>query len=96
LKDSVPWGPDIVAYLDEGAVRTHHPRFTGWARVLGERPERGDRYKEWLYARHHADLRNVEAITAIVHTMSVEHELPGAELTRKIHAFLASRTTLIL
>jgi len=47
-----------------------HPRFTGWARVLGERPERGDRYKEWLYERHHADLRHVEAITAIVHTMA--------------------------
>ena len=61
--------------------------------MLAERPERGDRYKEWLYAHHHADLRNVEAIMPIVHTMAAEHQLPGPELTRKIHAFLASRTS---
>lgn len=85
--------PDIVAYLDEGAVRRYHPRFTGWSRALGERPQRGDRYKEWLYARHHADLRNADAIAAIVHQMVIEHTLPGPELTRKIHAFLASRTS---
>ena len=84
--------PDIVTYLDEDAVRRHHPRFTSWASVLGERLERGDRYKEWLYARHHADLRHGDAIKAVLNAMTVEHTLPGAELTRKILEFLASRT----
>ncbi len=86
--------PDIVCYLDEDIVRRRHHRFPGWERVLAERPERiDDRYKEWLYARHHADLRQVPAITEVLRSMTDDGLLPGAELCREVNAFLAARSS---
>lgn len=86
--------PDIVCYLDEDAVRRHHPSFAGWETVLAERPDRvDDRYKEWLYGRHHADLRTVAAITEVLRSMTDDGLFPGAELYRKINAFLAARSS---
>lgn len=85
--------PDIVCYLDEEVVRSLHKRFSGWDSVLAERPDRvDDRYKPWLYARHHADLRTVPAITAVLRLMADDGVPPGPELGRKVNGFLAARS----
>lgn len=83
--------PDIVAYLNEDAIRRSTPGFPGWSLVL-ERFSRLPRrrpFKTWLLDRYDVDLTTVPRIREVLDVMVDEGLLPVGSLRQAVDGLLA-------
>lgn len=106
LRDSRPAGsyrdvgldrPDIVCYLNEGALREIYPTFPGWTAVLETfqllkgRPS----FKPWLGTTFGVEFKHSGHIEAVLKRMRDGGHEPAGELTRKVNELLASWPQLV-
>lgn len=81
--------PDIVAYLNEDAIRVQWPNFVGWEAVLRRFNAKSNRpsFKPWLLEHFGVDLTRTDRIREVVQYM-VDNDLPAAgelaEVVRQI------------
>ncbi|EYR63519.1 hypothetical protein N866_20140 [Actinotalea ferrariae CF5-4] len=82
--------PDITAYLHPDAVRTLHPSFPGWDKVIQQyRAQRHPHsFKDWLHDQLGVDLRWTTRITAALDQMSSQSLSVEPELARKVEDLL--------
>ncbi|MFG3301552.1 AAA family ATPase [Micromonospora chersina] len=75
--------PDIVAYLNEDAIRVDEPTFRGWTTVMREFQATSKRpsFKPWLKKEFGVDLTRTDRVRRVVERMVQEGLPAGAELT---------------
>ncbi|MEU5529303.1 AAA family ATPase [Micromonospora chersina] len=75
--------PDIVAYLNEDAIRVDEPTFRGWTTVMREFQAASGRpsFKPWLKKEFGVDLTRTGRVRRVVERMVQEGLPAGAELT---------------
>ncbi|MET7969776.1 AAA family ATPase [Micromonospora sp. NPDC005305] len=88
--------PDIVAYLNEDAIRVDEPGFPGWSTVTREfgavsgrfrqaqPPVERPSFKPWLEKRFGVDLTRTDRVQRMVERMVQEGLPAGAELTNVV------------
>jgi energy-coupling factor transporter ATP-binding protein EcfA2 len=77
--------PDIVAYLNEDAIRVQWPDFVGWGAVLRRFHAKSTRpsFKPWLKEHFKVDLTRTDHIREVVQSM-VDNDLPAVGELAKV------------
>ena len=77
--------PDIVAYLNEDAIRVRWPEFVGWGAVLRKFHAKSTRpsFKPWLKEHYAVDLTRIDRIGEVLQHMA-DNELPVAGELAKV------------
>ncbi|WP_158566456.1 AAA family ATPase [Micromonospora craterilacus] len=82
--------PDIVAYLNEDAIRVEKAGFPGWTAVMREFHAMSGRrsFKPWLDERFGVDLTRTDQVRQVVKWMVQKDLPPGTELSKVISTTL--------
>ncbi|MDT9591601.1 AAA family ATPase [Nocardioides zeae] len=82
--------PDIVCYISEAAIRSSHPNFPGWAKILERFAGRRSRppFKPWLEEQFGIGMKTPD-VRAFLSVMQEQQLSPAGEVVRTINEFLA-------